>query len=58
MIDQSWHWATGMEDFTATDVALNAGYYQGHFEALPLVVLAIRLLGLMQWVLQTRLEKR
>lgn len=47
-----------MEDFTATDLALNAGYYEGHFEVLPLVVLVIGLLVLGQWVLQTRAEQR
>ncbi len=36
-----------MEDFTAIDAALDTGYYQGHFEALPLVVLAIALLSLL-----------
>lgn len=33
-----------MQDMTAVDATLDAGYYQGHSEALPLIVLAIALL--------------
>lgn len=47
-----------MEDMTAIDAALDAGYYQGHFEALPLVVLAIVLLTLLHWALQASQKAR
>jgi len=53
--------ATGlfaMEDFTTIDAALDAGYYQGHSEALPLVVLAIALLCLVHWALQASQKER
>jgi len=47
-----------MEDLTAIDAALDAGYYQGHLEALPLIVLAITLLSLLHWALQNSPKER
>ncbi|MBD2075426.1 hypothetical protein H6F86_16300 [Phormidium sp. FACHB-592] len=42
-----------MEDFTTTAVARDAGYYQRHFEGLPLVVLAIALISVLYWALRS-----
>jgi hypothetical protein len=47
-----------MSDFTAADAALDYGYQQGHWEALPLVVLAVSFVCLVQWVLTKQNEKQ
>ena len=43
------------QDFTAGTAALDSGYYQARFEALPLVVLVIGLLFAVKW-LDTRVQ--
>ena len=48
-----WTGLSAMEDIPAIDAALDAGYYQGHFEALPLIVLAIALFSLLHWALRS-----
>ena len=47
-----------MEDFNAVDAALDYGYQQGHWEALPLVVLTIGFVFLVQWALTKQNEKQ
>jgi hypothetical protein len=36
------------------DAALHSGYYQGHPETLPWVVLAVVAIALVQWVLRAK----
>ncbi|GEM_PF-6446060 len=53
-----WTGLVAPEDITAVDAALYAGYYPGHSEALPLVVVAIALLVLLHWALQASQKAR